>query len=67
MKKIKLDQTSPTMWTVVGTDLGIEKIDECNYAVWKLWNGNPLRLADRSFSSRAMAEHFLTSVIKERN
>jgi len=63
MKLIELDGGFPA-WQVSETPFGIEKIDNRDYVVFRLWNNNRVYLRDAGFTSREMACLYLEGVVK---
>jgi hypothetical protein len=63
MKLIELEGGFPS-WQVVETPFGIEKIDNRDFVVFRLWNGNRVYLRDNGFTSREMACLYLEKIVE---
>jgi hypothetical protein len=63
MELIELNGGFPA-WQVAETPFGVEKIDDRDYVVFRLWNGNRVYLRDKGFTSRDMACLYLEGVVE---
>lgn len=64
MKLIELEGGFPA-WQIDGAPFGIEKIDNRDYVVFRLWGNARVYIRDTGFTSRDMALLYLENMVEK--